>query len=132
MISIRPALNSDGLAIGQLAYQAGFTLGLEWDNVEPDWLVAEANGRLVGAIQVMPGRPVGRLELLFIKSDEPRRVKLMAAKQLTYTGCMLLAKYGSQVAMGLVRPQNTSWRKVIEKRGAVNQGTVDMYAWKVQ
>ena len=132
MINIRPALNSDGQTIGKMAYDAGFLLGgLDWDHIEPDWLVAEHKSAIVGAIQVLPGKPVGRLELLILDPQQPRRVKLMAMKHLTLAGCMIVRNYGGQVAMGLVRPQSASYRKIIEKRGAKNMGTVDMYAWEV-
>ena len=64
-VLVHGATNDDGPRISELVSQMGFAVeGLNWSNVRPSWLVAEIEGEIVGCVQALIGRPVGRLEFL--------------------------------------------------------------------
>ena len=73
---IRLATDEDGSAIGVLIRDAGVDdYGADWSQpgIGAWWIVAEREGRLVGAIQVCPSQPVGTIGGLIVSSSERAR-----------------------------------------------------------
>lgn len=117
-IKIRMASNEDGPRIGELAWRNGFQLtGITWDDVYPYWLVAEREGQLLGALQVCPGRPVGRLEILCLEDNLEHREKAITARQLLIAGTLTLRQNGSQAATSLVPFKMKGYKRLIKNRG---------------
>lgn len=105
-----------------LAHQVNWLLPLG-----PYWLLY-GDPDPVGCINVNPGMPVGRLEWLTVMKDTPRRTYACAIRDLCYAGMAVLKQGGSQFVAGYVNDQDTSWKKVIEKRHLVpvEHGTLYM------
>lgn len=121
-VTIRMALNEDGPVVGALVEQLldGVDLGdVDWSKVNPNWLVAVWEDRIVGCIQVVLGHPFGCLEFMAVEPGLPSRVKTMAVKGLVYTGASTLVYAGCQFAAGMVPFEMKSYLKVLKKRGAV-------------
>ena len=53
----------DQKAIASLYPNQGLDLG-DWAGIYPYWLVAEREDQVIGALQILHGRPAGRLEFL--------------------------------------------------------------------
>ncbi len=84
----------------------------------PYWLLY-SDPDPVGCINVNPGMPVGRLEWLTVKKGLRKRDYACAIRDLCYAGMAILKSQGSQMVAGYVNDQDTSWKKIIEKRGLV-------------
>lgn len=132
-LTIRAATNADGERIGWLTWQAGFTIdGVDWSCVEPNWLVAEHDGRIVGAVQVLPGKPFATMERLSIEQTLPTRLKAVLTKELCYAGCRVLRSLGAQFVCGVVIDAREGFRKVLERRGVRKLTTGHLYMLKVR
>ena len=117
---IRMATNADGPTIGRLAQENGFDVeGLDWSDIEPYWLVAENGHGVVGAIQVAPGKPCGRLEMLAIDPKLEGFERGRVVKALLDQGYATLAVGGAQFALGLIPFELKSYKRVLKKRAAV-------------
>lgn len=131
--TIRAATNADGERIGWLLWQAGFTIdGIDWSRVEPNWIVAEHEGRIVGAIQVLPGVPIAVMERLSIEQTLPKRLKAVLARELCYEGCRVLRAMGAQFVSGMVIEERHGFRNVLERRGVRKLITGHLYMLKVR
>ena len=118
-MNIRLAQNSDGETIQALVQHAGFAIdGIDWSDVYPYWLVAENGAGVVGCIQVLPAKPIGHLEMLSTRLDNPRE-KARVVKRLVFSGMAALKTSGAQIAMGTVPFKLKSYKRVLENRGAV-------------
>jgi hypothetical protein len=117
--TLRIAENADGKAIGELAWSAGFTVeGVNWEDIYPYWLVAELHGGIVGAIQVLPGKPVGRLEMLCVDKSLRKRDRGKVVMALLYQALAVLELHGAKFASGFIPTEMQSYVRVISKRGA--------------
>ena len=124
-VKIRLAQDGDGARIGALARASGFSLeGIDWTaGVYPNWLVAERDGAVVGAIQIILSKPIGWLEMLSLDPELSRRQKALAVKALILSGGAALRRFGAQMAMGCVPDEMTSYKRVLVKRGVVDTGS---------
>ena len=119
-MKIRIAQNSDGPRIGELARHSGFTVnGLDWSEVHPFWLVAEREGKVVGAINLILSRPIGWLEILSLDPGLSDKDRARAVKALVLAGKAALKRFGAQMAMGSVPHELKAYKKALKKRGAV-------------
>lgn len=92
---IRRAHPLDGPAIGKLFQAADWPdLGVDWDRpgIADWWLVAEADGEILGAIQVLAAEPIGYIGELVLHR---------AVRGLAVTGHGTLAPRGSVVGQAL-------------------------------
>ena len=141
-ISIRLATNADGPEIGNLVWRGGFRVdGIDWSEVEPYWLVAEVsrqpsavsrqeikNGaKIVGCLQVLPGKPIGRLEFLVVDEALGHRERATIARDLGIQGYATLKLAGAQAASNLVDFKNKSLKRILKKRGARVMGSGNMF-----
>jgi hypothetical protein len=118
--TVRIASDDDGPEIGRLAYEQGFAVeGIDFSHVHPYWLVAEIEGKIVGALQLCTGLPIGWLEMLFLdpKLSKPDRIRTF--KALVERGLFALEAFGSQVAMWSVPHELGTYKKILKKRGAI-------------
>ncbi len=119
-MNVRLAQDADGSRIGELARHSGFTVdGLDWSEVHPFWLVAEREGEIVGAIQIILAKPIGWLEMLVLESDLSHRDRARAVKSLVTAGLTSLKGFGAQLVMGAVPFEEKSYKRALKKRGAV-------------
>ncbi len=118
-VTVRMAENSDGPTIGALVVAAGFAVAtLDWAVVHPWWLVAEIDGEIVGCIDILPSRPVGRLEMLATHPDLSNRKRAVVVKALVLQGTAVLEQAGCERAAGLVPEELPGYRRILEHRGA--------------
>ena len=119
------AKTADGARIGALARASGFALeGVDWTaGVHPHWLVAERDGEVVGAIQIILSKPIGWLEMLSLDPELSRRQKALAVKALILSGAASLRGFGAQMAMGTVSEEMARFRRILKKRGVVDTGS---------
>lgn len=128
-MKIRLAQDDDGPRIGELARASGFGVeGIDWSSVHPHWLVAERDGAVIGAIQIILARPIGWLEMLSLDPDLSHRDQAMAVKALVERGTIALKHFGAQLAMGVVPSEMVGYQRILEKRGAVDTGSGHTFA----
>lgn len=129
MIAYRLATDDDGADLKRLVKNAGFTIeNIEWVGLHPFWVVAYDEIGVRGCVQVCPGRPIGRLEMLAVDTDDPiPRARIV--RGLLTNGCATLRSMGTQLVMGMIPFEMRAYKKALKKRGAVvvNQG--NMLAW---
>lgn len=126
---IRLGTNADGPRIGELVAAGGFdVIGLDWTLIEPYWLVADTDEEIVGCLQVLPGRPVGRLELLAADDSLTHRERARVLKALVEQGMATLQLAGAQLATGMVPFENKAYKRLLKKRGAVVIASGNMLA----
>lgn len=126
---IRLGTNADGPRIGELVAEGGFdVIGLDWTLIEPYWLVADTGEEIVGCLQVLPGRPVGRLELLAAEDSLTHRERAMVVKALLEQGMVTLQRAGVQLATGLIPFDHKEYKRLLKKRGAVVIASGNMLA----
>jgi hypothetical protein len=94
--------------------------GIDWNfNPNPYWLIAEIDGVALGCIQVAPGVPFGRLELLCIPKWLNKRHRSKIMLSLMGTGLATLKRMGAQFAIGMVDEGRGGYEQVLQNRGAV-------------
>ena len=121
-IEIRCALNAEGERVRELVVQGGYNvagLDFDWSDIEPYWLVATVNGEIMGCLQMCPGKPVGRIELLSVHKDMGPRKRASIVQGLVYDAMAALKVSGSQAVACLINLESKSFKRILKKRGAV-------------
>jgi len=120
-IIIRMAKNDDGDAVAALMKKADFfqwdEWEIDWHDLEPNWLAAEIDGELVGVIQVVPARPIGRVEVLTIDPDLSTIRKYRIMKALTQHAMAVVKMYGAQAVSGIIPYRYKDYLHGSQKRG---------------
>ena len=128
--TIRLAQDADSERVHELVSAAGFAIeGVDWRELYPYWLVVETRLRqgsggqdglsIVGCLQVCPGKPIGRLELLAADKGLSHRDRANTVKLLVTSGMETLRQGGSKLASGIVPFEERAYKRLLKKRGAV-------------
>lgn len=118
--TIRLAQNTDSESVYKLITDAGFALqGVDFSDLYPYWLVAENGVGVVGCLQVLVGKPIGRMELMAADYHLSQRDRAKVLKLLVETGEETLRQGGSQLVSGVVSFKNPGFKRLLKKRGAV-------------
>ena len=125
-IHVRVARNRDGASIAALSWQVDAQLDANWAQIEPYWLVAENDAGICGAVQLCPGLPVGRLEMLYTDQHITKRQRARVVRALLLAGAAQLKRMGAQYVAGHVAYGRRSFRDILYRRGArpVSDGTI--------
>ena len=119
-IQIRLAKNSDGDAVAELMRKCGFfqwdNWSIDWSDLEPNWIVAEHDGVILGCIQVIPAKPIGRMEVLTIDPDLGHKTRGAVVKKLTDHAVATNWMYGAQVVSSMIPYSLESYFKVALNR----------------
>ena len=94
---------------------------MDWTEAE-GWLVAEHQGAIIGAIQILMGKPmahVGHLAVL------PRYEKQGPAAWLALAAEQLLANSGADAVTGMI--MNDELMPLAIRRGATHTGTAQVF-----
>ena len=119
-IAIRLAQNDDGPDIGRMFVDTHYPLdNADWGNVAGNWIVADREGEVVGALMFGATRPIGVLELLLTKPAIGKRTRERVVKMMLESGLVLLAGMNCDVAMGAVPNELLDYLTVLQNRGAV-------------
>ena len=73
----------------------------------------------MGCLQLCPGKPVGRMELLSVDQGLGPRQRAEIVKGLVYDGMAALKVSGAQAVACLINFEAKSFKRILKKRGAV-------------
>ena len=113
-MQIRLAQPTDQKALASLFKKWGFE-DEEWSRAYPYWLVAERAEKVIGALQIMHGRPTGRLEFLGLDPTLSHRQRAEAVYRLGHAGFAALKMNGSTLVSTSVRFEDKSFKKILRK-----------------
>ena len=112
--------NGDAEDVQRLVLAAGFEVpGLTWGNLYPHWLVAKIDDEIVGCMEVLLGRPIGRLEVLSLDQDLDKREHATVLHSLVIQGLVTLRQYGAELVASMIPFEDKAWKKALVKRGGV-------------
>lgn len=119
-LALRLADDSDGQTIGNLCAACGYGVldDADWSRVYPHWVVAEYDGLILGAVQVCPALPVGRIEFLAIEPELGLVDRAIILKGLADHACAVLVGFGCGLASFMIPDHLNSYRQVLENRGS--------------
>lgn len=123
-ITVRLAENSEGEKVRKLleAQHGAQESSLKWDAISPYWLVAEADGEIVGCIQTRPSRPMGSLESLSTARHLTEVERGKVVRELAMAGMAVLHGHGTQQVQMFISFELRAFKRVLKKRGAVVLG----------
>jgi len=118
------ATNDEGDQVQALVESNGFHVdGIDWSDIQPWWLVAKQDEEIIGTIQVCPGKPIGRIEMLATKTSLSPLHKAQVAWRLNIAGMTTLKRAGSQLVSSMVSFDNKNVKKMMKKRGWTTMST---------
>lgn len=135
MSAYRLATDADGAALGKLFRDADYAdHGVDWERAAVGnwWLLAERDGEIRGAIQIIASQPWGYIGEVIVHPDE--RGKRASGKgglgkrpgaigYALYTHALaLLQEAGVEVVMGIVYGDLTGLQKIVTRYGAKELG----------
>jgi len=119
-VTVRLAKNDDGDAVAALMEKIGAfqwdNWEIDWHDLEPNWLIAEHSGDIVGCIQAIPAHPIGRIEILAVDPALGILVKTAVVKGLTSHAMGILKMYGSQCASSIIPSRLGSYLDALLER----------------
>lgn len=121
MLELKLAQPEHGEAIRRLV-KADLLEGLEhldWTNLGGQWLVVMKADAVVGCIQVLPGKPIGRVDFMVLDDSLTHREKSEATSMLIQQVTMLLRMAGVGAMISVVPDDPDGWPVVLERRGWV-------------
>lgn len=92
---------------------------LDWTNLGGQWLVVMKADAVVGCIQVLPGRPIGRVDFMVLDDSLSHRERAEATSMLIEQVTMLLRMAGVGAMISVVPDDPDGWPVVLERRGWV-------------
>ena len=128
-VTLRLAAPTDGPLIHELFLASGKweIPAVDWSqDIGPYWLIGEMQGIPLGCIMVRPGRPLGSLEFLCVRTVVPHKTKGLLVRTLCYAGLESLKRTGAQLCSFVLHPGQDGWEKVLSRRRGVKwfQGSV--------
>lgn len=93
---------------------------LDWSNLGGQWLVVlKGEGKVVGCIQVLPGKPIGRVDFMVLDDSLTQRERAEATSMLISQVSLLLRMAGVGAMISVVPDDPDGWPVVLERRGWV-------------
>ena len=124
--AVRLATAADAQALKALVvatHKHPFLAELDFSDCSPYWLIAGMYGVAVGCLEVLPGKPIGRLEYLSVSDDVDQRSRAIIVKSLCYAGMMTLKAMGAQAQSIVVGHEHKGFKKALKNRGHVVIGS---------
>lgn len=122
-VELRFAHDSDGPRVAEIAQACGFVFEgyeVDWSRLEPYWIVATIDERIVAALQVLPAYPIGRIDYLMIDPELGMRERAVTARRITDRAQDVLRLAGCPLAGSTINPEeDASYLRVAERRGWV-------------
>lgn len=127
-MEIRLAVNAAGPLIAEVLKANRIELpGADWSKVFPHWLIATVDDEVIGCCQVLPSKPVGYVEFLFVKPTAPFKLRAIAIRKLIIQSMATLYHGGCQYVGGVVAVKNYKFANVLEKLRFVKSYQADMH-----
>jgi hypothetical protein len=105
-----------GTEIAEILRLNGIELdGVDWSMPLPAWLLATSDEEVIGCCQVIPSKPVGYLEFLFVRPSVSFKLRAIALRKLSIQGMATLYHGGAQYVAGMVAVKDQKFLDVIEK-----------------
>jgi len=124
-ITVRMAKNDDGPAVALLMEKLDFfqfdDWAIDWCDLEPNWLVAEHDGTVLGCIQVVPAKPIGRIEVLAVDPSLGLKNRYHVVRMLTEHAVAVIGMYGAQGVSSMIPRRYETYLK-----GAKGTGWVEI------
>src|SRR3990167_783214 len=115
-VKIRLATNEAGPLISEILKENNVDLpGADWNTVFPNWLIATVKDEVIGCVMVMPAKPIGFCECLFVKPSAPFKMRAIAIRKLMLQGMATIYQSGASYIACNVDFGNDKFVDVIEK-----------------
>ena len=124
-VTVRLAKNEDGPRISELLAMVGLkTEGwdIDWNDIEPWWIVAELDGVVKGAVQICPSKPIARVEFLAVdpEMNEMDRGRVISNLERQWKATVKISGAGGFA--GMIPYEYDSYLNVARRRGYVSIG----------
>jgi len=120
-VTIRMAKNDDGDAVAELMRKNDFFqwdgFEIDWSDLEPNWMVAEDCGKIIGCIQVVPAKPIGRIEILSVDPSLKFIHRGIVVKKLVEHATAIIWMFGSQAVSSMIPYELESYFECAADRG---------------
>lgn len=100
---------------------------LNFSNPFPHWIIAEQNGEPVGIAMLGVGNPFGWIEFLMVDHDVSQSTKGRIVSTIEDYAYDAMKAFGVSGVISTVSDDNQNFRKIVERRGFVPQGTGTIY-----
>lgn len=132
-VKIRLATNEAGPLIAEVLKANGIEIpGANWDSVFPHWLIATVDDEVIGCIQVMPAKPIGWLEFLYVKPSSSFKFRAIAIRKLLYQGLATIKMAGAQYAGCPVDSANVKFGDMLIKMNFVKAAEAHLLVKKLE
>tara|TARA_R110000796_G_scaffold252500_1_gene387153 strand:- start:1033 stop:1428 length:396 start_codon:yes stop_codon:yes gene_type:complete len=131
-MEVRIAQDSEGKDILELFPKSELMNPADWERVFPYWAVAVIDGEIIGALQMCPSLPIGRIEHLNLKPDLNKITATKAAYALIKYTELAMIRMGCSVIAGYVEFRNKPIKKLVQKQFKAQViGSGSMLAWRL-
>ncbi len=133
-VTVRFADPTDAGALSRLTANAFSELSFTWTGEDTKgWLLAESEGYPLGTMQMLLGRPIGRLEMLSIDQQLRPKDRHSVITALANTGVSVLSSTGSQFIVANVEDSNKGFRRFLKRAyGFKATHRVNLYALDIR
>jgi hypothetical protein len=144
-VTYRLARDEDGAALGKLFRAADYAdHGVDWETAAVGnwWLLAEREGEVRGAVQIIASRPWGYIGEIVVHPDERGRRQDGAGSLAKRPGTIgyklymhalaLLQEAGVEVVMGVIHEQLSGLQKIVTRYGATELGRYKLYGMRLK
>ena len=115
-VKIRLAPDTSGVLIQKILKDNDIELPVDWTKgIYPYWLLATVEEDVVGCIQVIPAKPMGMIEFLYVSPSAPFKIRAIAAQKLVIQATSTLYHNGSEYAVSTVDAMNGKFYDIIQK-----------------
>ena len=126
-VKIRLARDETGPAIAAILKDNKIELPeTDWSKVFPAWLIATVDDEVIGCIMVLPAKPFGFLEFLFVKPSVSFKLRAIAIRKLCMQGAATLTLFGCSYIFGSVEKTNSKFSDILKKNGMVKAAEADL------
>ena len=117
-ITVRPVRNHEGDLLRQIVTRemTADWKELDWTNIEPYWLAAVQDGKILAVIQVIVGYPMGIIEFLCFAEDYSDMQRARICKILSKSAIAGLVSAGVTAVSSSVPFHNKSWKNVLKRK----------------
>lgn len=115
-VQVRLAVDGTGPMIAAVLKENGIEFpGADWSRIFPSWLIATVGDDVVGCVQVMPVKPVGYVNFLYVRPSISFKLRAIAFRKLGLAAISTMHYAGIRYVAGMVSQENAKLINVLEK-----------------